>query len=169
MYTTKNEFVFFWKGPFSQWHKSDFIDEFNIKYFCAEQFMMYSKAKLFKDLETANKILLSTSPKEIKDLGRVVKNFNEEVWDKYKFSIVYKGNFLKFSQDLELLTILLNTGNKLLVEASPYDDVWGIGLSEEDRNILNVDKWTGQNLLGKALTSVRDYLLFKSFNNKGLI
>lgn len=169
MYTTKDEFVFFWKGPFSQWHRSDFIDEFNTSYFCAEQYMMYAKARLFNDSETAYKIMASTSPNEVKNLGRAVKNFDEEVWDKYKFSIIYKGNFLKFSQDLDLLTLLLNTGNKLLVEASPYDNVWGIGLAEDNSDIYNITKWKGQNLLGKALTAVRDYLRYNTFNKKGLI
>jgi len=155
-------FTFFWHGPFSQWHKSDFYETVTcfpmLKFFCMEQFMMAKKALLFDDKETFEKIMANTSPKQIKDLGREVKNFNQEVWDKFKFSIVYNGNLLKFGQNEELRELLFNTGDTILVEASPYDKVWGIGLAEDAPDALDMNKWLGQNLLGKALTGVRDQL-----------
>jgi len=154
MNRSNKEFTFFWRGPFSQWHKANMTIN-NVTYFCAEQYMMAAKAKVFEDYETLNKILQSTSPKEIKDLGRVVKNFKQEVWDKVKYSIVYTGNFYKFIQNYDLKTLLLNTEDSTLVEASPYDKVWGIGMSEDDPDCLDVNKWKGENLLGKAITNVR--------------
>lgn len=157
-------FTFFWHGPFSQWHKSKFISN-GVEYFWCEQFMMASKARLFKDDITLEKIMKSTSPKEIKDLGREVKNFNQEVWDKYKFNIVMMGNFCKFNQNIGLKNLLLETGNTILVEASPYDKVWGIGLSEESLDALDMNKWMGENLLGKALTSVRDIIRVKEHSD----
>lgn len=154
-------FTFFWHGPFSQWHMSDFYgNDFqhrDIKYCCAEQYMMAKKAELFKDEDTLMKIYSSKNPKEIKDLGREIKNFNQDVWNKNKFGIVYEGNFLKFGQDFNIQQMLLDTGDTLLVEASPYDKVWGIGLDESNPDALDMNKWKGENLLGKILTAVRDY------------
>lgn len=151
------KFTFFWHGPFSQWYKSDFII-CNKKYSCMEQYMMATKARIFNDRETYDKIMNSISPKEIKALGREVKNFDEEIWKKYRFEVVYRGNLAKFLQNLELEKLLLDTGDTLLVETSPYDKIWGIGLSEESPDIYDMNKWLGINLLGKALTSVRDYI-----------
>lgn len=152
-----NKFTFFWHGPFSQWHKSDFII-YNIKYSCMEQYMMATKARIFNDKDTYDKIMNSTSPKEIKALGREVKNFDEKIWKKYRFEVVYRGNLAKFLQNSELEKLLLDTGDTLLVEASPYDKIWGIGLSEESIEIYDMNNWPGLNLLGRALTSVRDYI-----------
>jgi len=156
-------FTFFWHGPFSQWHKSEFCetqwDRSELTFFCAEQFMMAKKAKLFHDYETFQKIMDSTSPKQVKDLGREVKNFSQVIWDRYKFSIVYQGNLLKFMQNDDLMKLLIDTEDTILVEASPYDKVWGIGLAEDNPDALDMNKWRGQNLLGKALTGVRDQLV----------
>ena len=156
-----NDYVFFWKSIFSQWHKSTFKDN-KITYISCEQYMMYQKAMLFNDTEVANKILSVSSQKEIKDLGRQVKNFNPYIWGQHKISIVTKGNYLKFSQNEELKTILLSTSldnpNRLLVEASPEDKIWGIGLIQTDPDVHDITKWQGQNLLGQCLTNVRNLL-----------
>jgi ribA/ribD-fused uncharacterized protein len=156
--------IFFWqtdksrflsKGCFSQWQTSIFVVE-GTRYFCAEQYMMGQKAIAFNDPETFEKILSANHPKKIKSLGREVKNFDSNEWDKIKYAIVLNGNFYKFSQNEELLKVLISTGNKILVEASPFDNTWGIGLSEESELIGNSNCWKGQNLLGFALMEVRD-------------
>ncbi|SUY42887.1 NADAR family protein [Clostridium perfringens] len=88
----------------------------------------------------------------------MVKNFNENIWNERKIDIVVKGNIEKFSQNEELKKFLLNTKNKIIVEASPYDSIWGVGLSVNNENITNPNKWSGKNLLGFALMEVRDFL-----------
>jgi ribA/ribD-fused uncharacterized protein len=95
-------------------------------------------------------------PKEIKALGRKVKGFDETLWNKVKYSIVLNGNFLKFTQNPSLREFILSTGDDILVEASPYDAVWGIRMSANDENATNPMKWRGTNLLGFALMEVRD-------------
>ena len=146
---------------FSQWFVSEFVDENGNKYNCAEQYMMAEKARLFKNNknneEVLKMILASTNQKEIKDLGRKVNGFNEEIWNKHKFNIVIKGNMLKFAQNDKLKKILLTTGNKELVEAAPYDRIWGIGYDALNAQVTNRQKW-GSNLLGKALEVVRGKL-----------
>ncbi|SHI57833.1 hypothetical protein SAMN02745163_00415 [Clostridium cavendishii DSM 21758] len=164
----KIKYEFFWghrpskngritKSCFSQWWMSEFeID--NIVYCCAEQYMMAEKARLFNDEEVLEEILKTKEQGKIKALGRKVKNFNEEVWNKNKYDIVLRGNKAKFSQNEALKEYLLTTGNKVLVEASPYDRVWGIGLSADIEGIENPLLWKGENFLGFALMEVRDIL-----------
>ena len=154
----ENKFEFFWGGIFSQWAKYNFTDEYGVIYNCAEQYMMAQKAKVFQDKETYDKIMASTNPKEQKALGRKIKNFNDETWDKYKIDVVRTGTYLKFLQHPELKEYLLSTGNKVIVEASPYDKVWGIGLSETDPLRLDPKNWKGQNLLGFIIMQVREQL-----------
>ena len=133
---TKEDFVSFWgyrkgkkigKTCFSQWFEIEFGVEEH-KYNCAEQYMMAQKAWLFKDIEIFGKILDARDPKEIKALGREVKNFDSKIWNKHKFEIVFKRNLGKYGCNPELKEFLLSTGNKILVEASPYDKIWGIGM-----------------------------------------
>ena len=163
------KFLFFWghnnrynninKTCLSQWYPCEFeID--GETYNCAEQYMMAQKAVVFKDSRTLEKILESSDPKQIKALGRQVKNFNDGVWFQYAKNIVIRGNYAKFSQNPELKEFLLKTAPNILVEASPYDKIWGIGLSERDHSqiICNPHNWLGTNLLGCALTEVRDML-----------
>ncbi|MCM1107155.1 MAG: NADAR family protein [Blautia sp.] len=163
---TQPHYIMFWKPDispdesvtkscFSQWWKSDFWSE-NHTYNCMEQFMMANKAKLFGDEKTREHILQCSDPKTMKALGRKVKNFDEMVWNEVKYSIVLNGNYLKFTQDAKLRNFLLSTGDSVLVEASPYDSIWGIKMRETDENSLNPSKWRGQNLLGFALMEVRD-------------
>lgn len=149
-----HEFIFFWTGPFSQWDQCGFTHN-GIYYRTAEHWMMSEKARLFGDFETKGKILKSSHPSDAKKLGRNVVGFNQKIWDRVKFQIVVNGNFLKFENRKE---ILLDTGNKVLVEASPVDVIWGIGLSEDDPKCLDPRRWKGQNLLGFALMEVRDIL-----------
>ena len=149
-----NQFVFFWSGPFSQWHTSSFsINGF--EYNCAEQFMMHCKALLFGDIGIANAIIHAKEPKEQKSLGRKIKGFDEKRWEIFREGIVFSGNHAKFSQNYFLKKELLATKGKLLVEASPRDKIWGIGLSESDPRAKDPNEWKGLNLLGKTLTRVR--------------
>lgn len=130
--------------------------------------MMFQKASLFKDVRIKQKIIQEHNPKNIKKLGREVKNFNNETWNKYKEFIIYQGNLLKFSANEDLKEKLLNTGNKVLIETSPFDSVYGVGLdyygrdlNKQQFDVLNVDDWKGSNLLGFALMQVRDELKLK--------
>lgn len=100
--------------------------------------------------------MLAKTPKEIKKLGREVSNFDQAVWNKNKLEIVIKANYNKFTQNSELLKQLLATGDRVLVEASPWDRIWGVGLGADDPDVYDRDKWKGQNLLGQALMTVRD-------------
>ena len=119
---------------------------------------MAEKAKLFGDNGSAKRIVAAGNPGEAKKLGREVKGFEENRWFQHRFEIVVKGNLAKFSQNSELMEFLLNTGNRVLVEASPADKVWGIGLASHDPLAKNPNFWKGLNLLGFALMEVRDLL-----------
>jgi ribA/ribD-fused uncharacterized protein len=121
--------------------------------------MMAEKAKLFGDEETREEILFSKDPGKQKELGRKVKNFNSDVWTENAKKIVYNGCHLKFTQNPKLLKTLLDTEGTLLVEASPYDKIWGIGLGEDDPKIHDPKNWRGTNWLGEVLTDLRDNLL----------
>lgn len=160
------EFLFFWghtvkeeitKACFSQWFPFQF-EENGIEYQTAEHYMMAGKAKLFNDNEILEEILKSESPNQAKNLGRKVKNFDPKLWDEQKYEIVKRGNFLKFSQNQKFKDFLLSTNDKILVEASPYDTIWGIGMLETDPKAQNPLQWNGENLLGFALMEIRDLL-----------
>lgn len=173
--------IYFWGGIYSQWYNSQF--EFKkedgqiAKVGRAEAYMMYQKAILFNAPNIAKKILETNDPKKQKALGQDRKEiqFNQAIWDKNKFDIVVKGNLLKFSQNEKLKKQLLNTGDKVLVEGSPYDKIWGVGLKWDNPKILDEKNWRGENLLGKALMKVRDILRtqngdkLKEFFNKPTI
>lgn len=153
------EFTFFYGGTFSQWKRCSFVED-GVKFNCAEQYMMYHKAKLFGDNGIAKQILESTNPKEQKQLGRLVSNFDANIWNEHKYEIVKRGNTLKFSQNPSMKKELMSTRTSILVEASPYDRVWGIGIGELDNRRFNPSNWRGENLLGFALTEVRE--MFKN-------
>lgn len=153
-----NLVLFFSPYIYSNWYIIPFKDDNGTEYNCVEQYMMAQKALLFNDTVNYNKIMLSKSPKAQKALGRKVKNFNEEVWSNKSYSIVLRGNYYKYSQNDSLSKVLLNTGDKTIAEASPYDKIWGIGLACNDKNALDISKWKGTNKLGKVLMDVR-YLL----------
>lgn len=152
--TERDGFVFFWNGWPSQWHPSPFTLE-GVRYGCCEQYMMAEKARLFGDTTTLEAILRSASPREQKALGRKVTPFDEERWTAVCREAVYRGNLAKFTQNEELRALLLATGDKTLVEASPKDRIWGIGLAADDPRATQRSAWRGKNWLGEALMRVR--------------
>lgn len=138
----------------SQWYPAAFeID--GITYPTAEHYMMCEKARLFGDLEACEQILRAPHPKDAKHLGRGVRNFEVAKWSRHSFEIVVRGNTAKFGQNPALRNYLLQTEDCVLVEASPYDDIWGIKLSAEDPRASEPRQWKGDNLLGFALMKVR--------------
>lgn len=151
-------FTFFWRGPFSQWHICKFTVD-GVEYNCAEKYMMAEKARLFQDDEVLHQILEASSPRRQKDLGRSVRNFDETKWNEVARDIVYRGNMAKFTQNPDLWKCLKETEGTELAEASPFDRVWGIGLSEDDPRALDKKTWLGKNWLGEVLTKVRDDIL----------
>lgn len=160
-------FLYFWghqevygtvtKACLSQWYPCSFRVE-GIHYTCAEQFMMAEKARIFGDESTRSKILAATDPMKMKKLGRQVKNFDAKIWDEVAPGIVFRGNLAKFGQNPPLLNFLLSTGDKTLVEASPYDTIWGIGMTEAEAKDSYPHLWRGTNKLGFSLMDVRDEL-----------
>jgi ribA/ribD-fused uncharacterized protein len=163
------KYIFFWghqpnrddstgQSYMSQWWEQEFVVE-GIRYPSAEHWMMAGKARLFDDAETLELILKSTSPAEAKKLGRQVKNFDQTTWEAHRYNLVREGNFHKFSQNEDLKNYLLTTGDRVLVEASPRDRIWGIGLGKNNPDVENPHNWRGLNLLGFALMEVRDELL----------
>jgi ribA/ribD-fused uncharacterized protein len=154
------QFTFFYRTahPFSQWYSSEYqID--GITFYTAEQYMMYGKAMLFGDEEIAQKILQTTDPREQKALGRQVRNFDPVVWEREAKNIVYKANYAKFTQNENLKKFLLKTEGTTLVEASPTDVIWGIGMDESHPDRFDKSKWRGTNWLGEVLTQLREDLL----------
>lgn len=140
----------------SQWYRCNFTVD-GLQYNCMEQYMMASKAIVFHDEETLGQILVASDPKEIKALGKKVKNFNSEKWNEVKRDIVYNGNLAKFSQNPELKEFILSCGDVVFAEASPFDRIWGIGMRACEA-AQNPENWKGQNLLGYALTKVKETL-----------
>ncbi|MEZ4933478.1 MAG: NADAR family protein [Saprospiraceae bacterium] len=164
----KLDFLFFWghqpkkdgsisQSCFSQWWVQPFEVE-GKTYKTAEHWMMAGKARLFNDTEMLEKIIETDSPKTAKGLGRKVKNFNQQTWEANRYEIVKEGNLHKFSQHNDLKKFLLDTGDQVIVEASPFDPIWGIGLAKDQEGIENPNTWKGLNLLGFALMEVRDEL-----------
>jgi ribA/ribD-fused uncharacterized protein len=165
------KFTYFWnkRSPYSQWYPSRFSAlvlvnpemTANVNFNRAEKFMMYKKAILFGDFKTAIQILETDDPAKQKALGREVKNFDQTKWDMEARDIVYCGNLYKFSQNSKLKQLLIATAGTTLVEASPFDTIWGIGLRESDPRAHNRDTWLGTNWLGQVLTNVREELMKK--------
>ncbi len=162
------KYLFFWghtpnrdgstsKSCFSQWYEASFELD-NVRYATAEHYMMAEKARLFGDDAIAAQILNATHPGEAKKLGRLVQGFRDEQWKQHRFEIVVRGNLAKFSQNKALKTFLRQTGDRVLVEASPRDRIWGIGLAADDPSAANPYQWKGENLLGFALMVVRGQL-----------
>jgi ribA/ribD-fused uncharacterized protein len=159
-----DKFVLFWSSAFSQWHPSPFIIE-GITYNCAEQYMMAEKARLFGDDGTLAMILSAVDPSDQKRYGRMVKGFDEEKWNAVARNIVYNASYAKFSQNSDLKKYLYDTKGKILVEASPQDKIWGIGLHWKDRLCDDPKNWKGSNWLGECLTKARDDMM----RSEGLI
>lgn len=164
------EYLFFWghsqktpgqidKSCFSQWFPAPFKQDGQL-YQTAEHYMMAQKAALFDDQAAFTKILAAASPKDAKALGRKVKGFDEARWVEHRWEIVVTANQLKFLQNPKLGHFLLATAPKVLVEASPVDTIWGIGMAQDAPVILDPSTWRGLNLLGFALMEVRDRLSY---------
>lgn len=146
------------KSCFSQWFPSPFKQD-DIEYLTAEHYMMAQKAQLFNDDEIFHQILKVTHPNEAKQLGRKVQHYDEQLWQEKRFEIVVQANLAKFSQHPELRDFLLTTHDRILVEASPVDRVWGIGMAQDHEHIQAPNQWQGLNLLGFALMQVRSQFL----------
>ncbi|MEV0231926.1 NADAR family protein [Nonomuraea sp. NPDC050786] len=145
-------------GCLSQWWPVTFTEDGHT-YASAEHYMMAHKAWLFGDGESAEKILAAGHPGEAKTLGRTVRGFEEATWEAHRFDIVVRGSVAKFGAHEELAEFLLATSDRVLVEASPVDRVWGIGLAASDPRAASPATWRGANLLGFALMAARDTLL----------
>ncbi|MEM7152729.1 MAG: NADAR family protein [Myxococcota bacterium] len=165
----KAKYVLFWGhtgkpghdvGPwvFSQWFHAPFEHE-GCSYPTAEHWMMAGKARLFDDDKALAAILAASSPAEAKHLGRTVRRFDEATWVAKRFELVVEGNVLKFSSSETLRKYLLGTKNRVLVEASPADRIWGVGFAADHANATRPDQWRGLNLLGFALMQARARLL----------
>lgn len=159
------KYAFFWghqrsksgitSSCFSQWFNAEFIVE-GQRYPTAEHFMMAEKAALFGDQEIRAQVLQAPTPGAAKALGRNVRGFCDQDWLQHRYAIVVRANQAKFSQNPELSKFLKETGSRIIVEASPVDSIWGIGLAQDDENANNPNLWRGLNLLGFALMQVRD-------------
>jgi ribA/ribD-fused uncharacterized protein len=158
-------YLFFWghqpepdggvgPGCLSQWWPVEFTVD-SIRFASAEHYMMWRKARLFGDADTAGRILAAAGPHEAKALGREVRGFDGPTWTAARLDIVVAGNLAKFEQHPDLWTYLRGTGERVLVEASPYDRIWGIGLAAADPRAADPYRWRGLNLLGFALMRVR--------------
>lgn len=152
------QFTFFYGGPGSQWYPSKFVIE-GVEYNCGEQYMMAEKARLFKDDDALDIIMGTDNPKIQKAAGRTVRNFNKHEWDENRKLIVYRANFAKFTQNSACLDWLLESIGTTLVEASPWDTIWGIGLSAKDPRAQSRETWQGTNDLGEIETQVRNDII----------
>jgi ribA/ribD-fused uncharacterized protein len=162
------ELVFFWghepkkrgvlgRECLSQWYPRGFALD-GRKFATAEHYMMWSKAELFGDEASARAILRTESPAVAKRLGRGVKGFAQELWNAHRFDIVLRASIAKFSEHDDLRAVLFATGGAILVEASPRDRIWGIGLGASNPRARDPLAWRGLNLLGFALTRARGAL-----------
>ena len=162
------EFLLFWghqpspdgtvtKACFSQWWPAAFTVA-GATYATAEHWMMAEKARLFGDAEVLAQILAAATPAEAKKLGRKIRGFDAAGWDAQKYELVVAGNGHKFGRHPALAAFLRATGGRVLVEASPVDTIWGIGLAADHADAENPARWRGENLLGFALMEVRDQL-----------
>ena len=161
------EYLFFWghksrdvvdKSCLSNWYPSPFVVA-GTTFQTTEHYMMWGKALLFDDTEMAERIVAAAGPREAKTLGRKVRGFDDKVWKENRFEIVTEGNLAKFAAHVEMGDFLLSTENAVLVEASPYDKIWGIGMRESHADARNPERWRGANNLGFVLMEVRARLV----------
>ena len=149
--------AFFWDSLYSQWFTRAglFKDENGTVYPNAEKYMMMKKAEVFSAQDILEKMENTDNPRVVKQLGRQIENFSDEVWDKHKIDVVTQASYLKFVQNPDLLKIMMQQEKLILVEASPEDKIWGIGLHPDNDKILDEQNWNGQNLLGICLMKAR--------------
>ena len=163
------KYVYFWghtprkasvvdKSCFSQWFPSPFRVD-GVDYSTAEHFMMAGKARLFGDAEMEANILAAEHPNAAKKFGRKVRNFDQAAWAQHRYQIVLQANLAKFQQNPAMRDFLLSTAPRVLVEASPYDRIWGIGMDANHADVADPTKWNGLNLLGFVLMDVRAQLM----------
>lgn len=154
-----DKFVFFWgnNSTFSNWYP-EYFQHNGVWYNCSEQYMMQQKALLFKDYESAAKIMTESSPKEQKALGRKIADFNKETWIRECIDIMVPGLVSKFMQSPIANKEILLSGNRIIVEASPVDEIWGIGMGQDNPDVEDQSKWNGLNLLGVCLMKTRDII-----------
>lgn len=153
-----SNYVYFYGGVFSNFYQCKMVEN-DVVYCCSEQYFMKKKQELFEPENTklASLILNEKKPSIIKQYGRQIENFNQDIWNKNKMNIMIRALELKFTQNENLRNLLINTTDKILVEASPYDKIWGIGISVDAAN--KGQAWRGENLLGKCLMIVRDRVM----------
>jgi ribA/ribD-fused uncharacterized protein len=162
------KYLFFWghqpardgsvtKSCFSQWFDAPFTQDGTL-YRTAEHYMMAEKARLFGDERIREQVIAAATPAEAKKLGRQIAGFNEGIWQQERFSVVVKANQGKFEQNPRLREFLIGTGDRVIVEASPVDPIWGIGLAADHADASRPERWQGLNLLGFALMEVRSQL-----------
>jgi ribA/ribD-fused uncharacterized protein len=163
------DFLFFWghtpevprrvdASCLSQWFPCTFHED-GVRYPTAEHYMMAAKARLFGDAEALRAILVARTPADAKALGRGVRHYDDAAWSQARGEAVVRGNVLKFGQSPELGAFLCATGERILVEASPRDRVWGIGMGASNPDARHPARWRGQNLLGFALMEARARLV----------
>jgi ribA/ribD-fused uncharacterized protein len=159
------DFLFFWghtqkqagvvdASCLSQWFPCSFTID-GITYGSAEHYMMAEKARLFRDDEALRAILACKTPAEAKALGRTVRDYDNAAWGRERSPAVVRGNVAKFRQNEGFLRFLLGTGDRVLVEASPRDRIWGIGMGGSNPDVRLPSRWRGSNLLGFALMEAR--------------
>lgn len=162
------DFLFFWghtpkneevtdASCLSQWFPATFVVD-GVTYLTAEHFMMAEKARLFRDSARLMKILQCKTPAEAKAHGRAVMGYDDRAWGAARMPSVVKGNVAKFDQNKRMGALLKSTAARVLVEASPRDRIWGIGMGAANPDARRPSKWRGQNLLGFALMEVRRQL-----------
>ena len=154
--------ILFWGGIYSQWHRAHMTID-GINYTSAEQYMMAQKALCFQDADSYNRIMQTQDPSKQKAIGREIPGYSDAEWHKIARLVVYRGNLAKFSQNDTLFNELLSSGEKVIVEASPYDKIWGIGLGENDPDAFYRSRWRGTNWLGEAIMQVRSDLRSMGF------
>lgn len=160
----QEQFTPFFGGVFSQWYPSPMVID-GVSYGCAEQYMMAQKARVFGDEQALDAIMATSNPAEQKAIGRQVKGFDRRQWDSVSRDVVMRASLAKFTSDPKLRAQLLLTEGTTLVEASPTDVIWGVGLYENDPRVHDPSQWKGTNWLGQVLNDLRASLLAMSGSN----